>query len=283
MLTATTLLHRRSPSTSIHEKAAMNERWRKAVTRKHSTWREQKSHLPSWRKVLWKILRMCIQEENSNSYIAVLQLLIFPEGFSGKKQEVNFPDRLHVANAESQFFPICTLQVVNELLIEGIKLLLALPITPQQDWSCKVNRVCFSELTWLVLANSLNMSRASAAANAKIRFLCTVVRSLLGTLRKETWSPQLQANEGVYVFWRVLGGLCRPVWVLCNLSTIHCKDDSPKRQVTATVCKHLGTAQPLASALRDGQGVGGGLAAILTWGWSLCLLSEKWSLLCLFF
>lgn len=42
MLTATTLLHRRSPSTSIQEKAAMKKRRRKAVMMKHSTCREKK-------------------------------------------------------------------------------------------------------------------------------------------------------------------------------------------------------------------------------------------------
>lgn len=86
----------------------------------------EKSHTPSGRKALLKILLMCIQEENCNSYIAVLQLLVFPEGFYGKKQEVNFPDRLHTSNTESQFFPRCKLQVANEMLIEGIKILLAL-------------------------------------------------------------------------------------------------------------------------------------------------------------
>lgn len=41
-------------------------------------------------------------------------------------------------------------------------------------------------LTWLLLASSLSMSRASAAARAKTRFLCTVVLSLWGTLWGES-------------------------------------------------------------------------------------------------
>lgn len=95
------------------------------------------------------------------------------------------------------------------------------------------------QLTWLALANSLNMSRASAAANAKIRFLCTVIRSLLGTLRTERGSPQLQPNERVHRFLLVLAGLCRPAWVTCDLSATHCRDNSPKRQGAALLGKHL--------------------------------------------
>lgn len=136
---------------------------------------------------------------------------------------------------------------------------------PEQDWSCWLNRTLSGELTWLVLASSLNMSRASAAANAKIRFLCTVVRSLLGTLRKERGRPQLQSNERVHVFSLVLAGLCRPAWVTCHLSATHCKDNSPTRQGTALVCTplvlgmHSGTAaQTLASAPRNRQQGGGG-------------------------
>jgi len=115
------------------------------------------------------------------------------------------------------------------------------------------------------LANSLSMSRASAAANAKIRFLCTVVRSLLGTLRKERVSPQLQSKGRVHVFLLALAGLCRPAWVTCSLSAAHCKDDSPARQGTALLCKHsvLGkrggtAAQTHTRAPRNRERGGGG-------------------------
>lgn len=87
--------------------------------------------------------------------------------------------------------------MINETLIRGITLLFALTIMLDQAWSCWLNRTLSGELTWLVLASSLNMSRASAAANAKIRFLCTVVRSLLGTLSKKRGSPQMQSKERV--------------------------------------------------------------------------------------
>lgn len=66
------------------------------------------------------------------------------------------------------------------------------------------------ELTWLVLASSLNMSRASAAANAKIRFLCTVVRSLLGTLREDRERSQMQPKERGHMF--LLAEKATSVW-----------------------------------------------------------------------
>lgn len=78
------------------------------------------------------------------------------------------------------------------------------------------------------MASSLNMSRASPAASAKIRFLCTVVRSLLGTLRRERGSPELQPDKRVNDkrVLPVLSGLCRPAWATCGLSATHCKGDS---------------------------------------------------------
>lgn len=131
------------------------------------------------------------------------------------------------------------------------------------------------------------MSRASAAANAKIRFLCTVVRSFLGTLGEETWRPQLQASEGI---WSVLKGACWAVQTCLDnvwsfyYSLQRCQSKEAKDCHGAQALgagKH--SALPLASALRDRQGVGGGFTAILTQGRSLCLLSEKQSLHCLFY
>lgn len=122
MLTATTLLQSRRPSTNIQAKAAMKKRWRKAVTAKQTPWGEMES----------PVVR-CLGEGGKD-----LGILCGP----------------HTASAGRTL--------------------------PRWFSSCFPALL----LTWLILANSLNINKASAAAKAKIKFLCTVVRSLLGTLLK---------------------------------------------------------------------------------------------------